>query len=239
MILTATVTPAPAAIVMDSAALFRLLAWISPRFPVGAYSYSHGIDYAVACGAVCDAATPTDWIAAIVEFGAGRSDATLFCAAWRAATAGDAEGQRVVTERATALRGTAELGLETAAQGHAFAETQGAAWPSDAPFEPRAERALAYQIAVARACAAHGVPLVPGLEAYLHAFAANLTSAGVRLVPLGQTQGQRVLASLEAPIHRAVADALAAPLDEAGSAAWMVDWCSMNHENQHTRLFRS
>src|SRR5262249_6486111 len=154
-----------------------------------------------------------------------------FCAAWRAVIDRDGARFAEVTELAGALRGSSELGLETGAQGRAFADTQAAAWPGGgAPFAPGS---VPVPIAEYRACAPHCNALEPGLAAYLHGFAANLTSAGVRLVPLGQTAGQRVLASLEAPIARTVVMAVNAELDDAGSAAWMVDWCSMQHETQH------
>ncbi len=237
---TTTITPIPTATFMDSGALFRLLAWTSPNFPVGAFSYSHGIEYAVECGAVSDAATLGDWIATIVELGSGRSDAILFCAAWRAAATNDGAVLRDVAERAAALRGSAELGLETTAQGRAFTETQAAAWPAPGmPVISGWNGPVAYPIAVAIACAAHGIPLDVALPAYLHGFASNLTSAGVRLVPLGQMQGQRVLAALEGALGRTAAEAIVAPLSDAGSAAWMADWTSMLHETQRTRLFRS
>jgi urease accessory protein len=83
------------------------------------------------------------------------------------------------------------------------------------------------------------VPLEPALAAFLQAFAANLVSAGVRLVPLGQSDGQLVVAALEAAVAAAARQALATPLDEVGTAAPIVDWCSMRHETQYTRLFRS
>jgi urease accessory protein len=83
------------------------------------------------------------------------------------------------------------------------------------------------------------VPLGLGLVAYLHALAANLISAGVRLVPLGQTDGQLSQAALESPIRTAADQAIHRPLDDFGSAAPMVDWTSMQHETQYTRLFRS
>ena len=98
---------------------------------------------------------------------------------------------------------------------------------------------LAYPIAVGVAAAGHGIAVEPALAAFLQAVAANLVSAGVRLIPLGQTDGQRVLAALEPVIAATAARALACPLDEAGSAAFRADLASMRHETQYTRLFRS
>ena len=134
-----------------------------------------------------------------------------------------------------------ETALESAQQGAAFLAATRAAWP-DARLEAFAARlgegVIALPVAVALACAGR-VSLELALAAYLQAFGANLISAGVRLIPLGQTQGQQALAALEPVVARAVAAALATPIEEIGSAAPMVDWTSMRHETQYSRLFRS
>jgi len=224
--------------------LYRLMTWLSPTFPVGAFAYSHGLEYAVETEAVKDAASLTDWVGGILSFGAGRVDASLFRAGWEAIQADDDERLAWVVERADVLRGTAEMALESSAQGRAFLETLLRAWPhprlarwyDDLVFQGREP---AYGVAVAVACALTGVPLRAALLAYLNAFAANLVSAGVRLVPLGQTDGQRTLAALEADISAAVDAALGRDPDDLGSAALTVDWMSIQHETQYTRLFRS
>lgn len=235
----ATPMPSPA-----DGALYRLLAWLSPAFPVGAYSYSHGIEYAVEAGLVTDAAALSGWVGAIVEAGAGRVDAMLLAAAWRAVSDGDEAQLLAVAELAGALRGTAEQALESRAQGAAFLATVCAAWPEPALARWRsviaaAPRPPAYAVAVGVAAAAAGIALRPTLIAYAHAFAANLVSAGVRLIPLGQTDGQRVIAALEPAIVATVDGALNRPLGEIGAATPMVEWTSMQHETQYTRLFRS
>jgi len=94
-------------------------------------------------------------------------------------------------------------------------------------------------VAVAAACAGHGIALVPALHAFLHGVASNLVSAGVRLIPLGQTDGQRVLAALESPIAQTAQRALATALDDIGSITLRADIAGMRHETQYTRLFRS
>ncbi|MBM3507011.1 MAG: urease accessory protein UreF [Alphaproteobacteria bacterium] len=224
---------------MAEASLLRLLAWMSPGFPVGAYSYSHGIEYAVAAASVRDADSLLAWIEDVLALGGGRTDAILFAHAWRAARVDDAHRLAEVAELAAALPATPELTRETLQQGQAFVLAAGAAWPTRALADLRKTSAIAYPVAVGVACAAHGISLDDGLKAYLHGFAANLVSAGVRLIPLGQTQGQRLVAALESPILRLATAAPQAPLASAGSGAWTVDWCSIQHESQHTRLFRS
>ena len=99
---------------------------------------------------------------------------------------------------------------------------------------------MALPVAVALASAAHGIALEAALAGFLHAFVANLISAAVRTVPLGQTDGQRALAALEPAVRRTAQAALAADsLDDIGSATPLLDWCSLRHETQYTRLFRS
>jgi urease accessory protein len=223
------------------AALYRLLTWLSPAYPLGAFSYSHGLEYAVEAGLVGDRDSLQDWVATAVSVGAGRSDAALLVAAWRAARADDRAALDEVVALAAAWRGTAETALESRAQGAAFLATTRAAWPHvllDAlALQHCGEVAL--PIAVGVAAAAQEVPLPAVLTAYLHAFAGNLVSAGVRLIPLGQSDGQLAIAALESVVAATAAAVLATPLEDIGTAAPLLDWCSMRHETQYTRLFRS
>ena len=230
--------------VSDQALLVRLMTWLSPAFPVGAYSYSHGIEAAVEAGLVQDRASLADWIEAILAHGSGRTDAAFVAAAMRAAENGDPEALGRVAERAAAYRATAELALESAAQGAAFLQAVRAAWPHPLldTFAARlTERdcAPAYPVAVGVAAAVLGVPEDLAVTAYLQAFSGNLVSAGLRLIPLGQTDGLKVLASIEPVIHAVAQEALKMTMGEIGSATLMVDWTSMRHETQYARLFRS
>ncbi|MBV8650275.1 MAG: urease accessory protein UreF [Alphaproteobacteria bacterium] len=229
------------AIAMSEAALYRLMTWLSPSYPTGGFSYSHGLEYAVETGDVANAESLREWVATVIAHGAGRSDAVLFAAAWRAQNAGDAAQLRSVAELAAAWRGTRETAFESEAQGAAFLSTTRAAWPHPALDALAALDfpAMTLPVAVAASAAAHGIALAPALTAYLHGFAGALVSAGVRLVPLGQTDGQRVVAALASDITAAVEAALTASIDEVGTAAPLLDWCSMRHETQYTRLFRS
>jgi urease accessory protein len=223
------------AVPADDAALYRLMTWLSPAYPVGAYSYSHGLEYAVEADLVRDRATLVDWIAHAVTQGAGLSDAALLAASWR----GDDLDE--VCALANAWRGSAEMALESRAQGAAFLATTRTAWPHPALDELalrwRGEAIM--PVAVGVAAAAHGIALDAALTAFLHAFASNLVSAGMRLIPLGQTEGQRAIAALEPAIAGAARAARDTPLDEIGTASAMIDWCSIRHETQYTRLFRS
>jgi urease accessory protein len=225
-------------------ALYTLLAWLSPSFPVGAYTYSHGLEYAVETGLVTDRNSLVNWIETIMTQGNGRSDAILFGAAYRAVMAEDAEQLAWIVERADTLRGTTEMALESAAQGQAFLDTVRAVWhhvdlEDWAKTLQTMQRPPAYAVAVAVVAARQGLPLEMTLTAFLHAMAANLVSAGVRLIPLGQTDGQKAIRTLATPVLAIVKNTLTQTLDDLGSAAPMVDWTSMRHETQYTRLFRS
>jgi len=207
-------------------ALWKLTAWLSPSYPVGAFSYSHGLEWAVEAGDVSDRETLTAWVTDCLQHGAGRTDAILLAHAHADPTNPE------TAELATALQPSRERLLEASAQGTAFARATTDAWGPELPPAP-------YPVAVGQAAAAHGLPVEETVFLYLHAFAANLVSAGVRLIPLGQTDGQRALAALM-PVARAVAaDALSSPLDSIGGCAFRADIASMRHETQYTRLFRS
>jgi urease accessory protein len=226
---------------LDHAALYRLMTWMSPAYPVGAFSYSSGIEWAVEAGDIGSAQTLRAWLVTVIRQGSVFSDAALFAHAHRAAAAADDKALAAVAELAAALAGTKERFLETTAQGQAFRDITRAAWPT--PGLDRLAAAwgdpLAYPVVVAAACAGHGIALTPALHAFLHSVVSNLISAGVRLIPLGQTDGQRVVAALETEIAQAAARAHTIAFDDIGSTAPRADMASMRHETQYTRLFRS
>ena len=223
------------------AALYRLMAWLSPAYPVGAFSYSSGIEWAVESGDITDAASFRRWLDVVIASGSAFCDAVLFVHAHRAAAADDARRcarspslrppscprRSVISKRP---RRAAPSSRRRAPHGHARRST-GSLQAWDGP--------VAYPVAVGVAAAGHGIALEPALSAYLHAVTANLISAGVRLIPLGQTDGQRLLAALEPTVAATAARALATPLDQVGGAAFRADIASMRHETQYTRLFRS
>jgi urease accessory protein len=229
--------------IMDdqASALYRLMAWLSPAYPVGAFSYSSGIEWAVESGDIKDAETLRRWLEVILQQGGGFCDAVFFVHTHLAVARDDDKAVRAVAELAAAFAPSKERYLETTAQGRAFIEATGAAWPCAALDRLAAiwDGAIAYPVAVAVAAAGHGIAVDAALNAYLHAVTANLISAGVRLIPLGQTDGQRLLAAFEPVVAATAVRALATPLDQAGGAAFRADIASMRHETQYTRLFRS
>jgi urease accessory protein len=219
--------------------LYRLMAWLSPAYPVGAFSYSSGIEWAVESGDIKDAGTLKDWLATMLSDGGGFCDAVLFAHAHRAV---EDEGElRDIAELAAALAPSKERHLETTAQGNAFVEATRAAWPCAAldRLKQSWDGPIAYPVAVAVAAAGHDIPLGAALAAFLQALVANWVSAGVRLVPLGQTDGQRVVAALEPAVAATAQLALVTALDDMGASAFRADLASLRHETQYTRLFRS
>jgi urease accessory protein len=225
----------------ENAALYRLMTWLSPSFPVGAFSYSSGLEWAVEAGDIIDATSLRDWLAAMLADGSGFCDAVFLVHSHRAASAGDEAGLREVSELAAAFVPSRERHLETLAQGRAFIDIARAAWNGDGLDRSLAccEAAIAYPVAVGLVSAVHMISLPLTLHGFLHALASNWISAAARLVPLGQTDSQRVLAALEPAVDAAAARALVASLDDLGSATFRADLASLRHETQYTRLFRS
>jgi urease accessory protein len=229
-------------ITMDNDALYKLMSWMSPSYPIGAYTYSHGIEFAVEEGLVTSLDDLVPWIADILEFGSGTSDGILLAAAYAATQEQDFEALKEIAEIGHAFASTKEIALETTQQGRAFVSVvQDVSLSAGTLFELKNfwSGPLIHPVAVGITAAEEGVPLKETLTAYLHGFVSNLVSAAVRLVPLGQTDGQRAIAALADQVGRACQRALETPLDELGSATLMVDWCSASHETQYTRLFRS
>ena len=218
--------------------LVRLLTWLSPAFPTGAYAYSHGLEWAVEAGDISDEAGLVRWLDAVLRHAAGRSDAILLRHAHRCT---DADALLDLAELAAAAQPGRERQAETLAQGGAFvlaARVWGAPLLDAVAARLGPER-IAYPVAVGALAAAHGVDEDAACAALLHAFAANLVSAAVRLVPLGQTAGLRTLATLERAVHEVAEDTRAAGLDDLGGACFRSDIASLRHETQYTRLFRS
>ena len=252
MATTATITiTATASTIMNNEqyrfsrlALLRLQSWLSPAFPSGAYSYSHAVEWAVEAGYIGDYKTLIDWLQADLCYGSGRNEAIFFIEAWRSAAHDDQAKLLEIAALAGAFRGTSEFALETSQQGMGSLSTLRRVWPDD--LLNRLSQVLSEQhvppsLAVVHgvASARQGVPANLALAAFLQSYVANLVTAGVRLIPLGQTDGQRAISALEQAVLAATEEALGATIDDLGSAAFMVDLASMRHETQYTRLFRS
>ncbi|OWV80176.1 urease accessory protein UreF [Rhizobium sp. R634] len=215
-------------------ALLRLAAWLSPAFPVGSFAYSGGLERAVADGLVCDAVSLAAWIGTLIEHGSAWNDSVLLAESHRQQA--DPARLAEIAALAEALAGSRERHQETMLLGDAFLAAA-RAWPDDV-FDRLPDKA-AYPIAVGAVAGAHGIGLEKVIAIFLHAYASQAVSAGIRLGVTGQRDGVAVLAGLEEQIAEAARRAAGSTLDDLGSAAIQADIASLRHETQATRLFRS
>ena len=225
-------------------ALLRQQSWLSPAFPTGSYSYSHGIEWAVEAGHIHDRKSLVDWLEADLCYGSGRNEAIFLIGAWRSAREDDTGKLREIAELAAAFRGTSEFALETSQQAASCLATLRRVWPDpllESFSASLSELSIAPVLSVVLGvCAAtQDIPATLALPAFLQSYLANLVTAGVRLVPLGQTDGQLAIAELEPAVLAVAAQAQQATIHDLGSIGFMVDLASASHETQYTRLFRS
>jgi urease accessory protein len=218
----------------DAAALQRLMTWLSPAFPVGGFAWSGGLETAIADGRVGDSAALEDWIAGNLAHGGLRTDAILLAHAHR--NAGDAAALEELAELCLALVPAAERVREMTLTGDAFRIAAGA-WPSD--VLARLPTPCPYCIAVGAVAAAHRIEPGDTLLAFLTTALHQQVSVAVRLVPLGQKDGLRVMAALEKAVARLAVEAATAGLDAIGGSAYAADIAQMRHETLATRIFRS
>ncbi len=219
----------------------RLMAWLSPGYPVGAYAYSHGLEAAVEAGNVTDEASLSAWLGDVLEHGAGRNDLILARHAHRAAADDDAGAVRDLNDLALALAPSRELRLETAQQGRSFLDATRIAWPDPRllALSEAVAGDIAYPVAVGIAAGVHGMALRPTLASFGLAFVQNLVSAALRLAPVGQTAGTRIVAALAPRVAALAATIPDLSLDDLGSATLRLDLGSFRHETQYSRIFRS
>ena len=218
----------------------RLQSWLSPTFPNGAYSYSHGLEWAAEAGYIHDRSSLVDWLEADLCHGSGRNEALFFSEAYRCAVNDDRVKLMRVAEVAAASRGTSEFALESSQQATACLNTLRRVWSDrilDLFLEVQFQPVLA--VVLGARSPRERIPASVALPAFLHSYVANLVIAGVRLIPLGQTDGQLAIAELEHAVLYASAQGTCATLDDLGSAGFMVELASIAHETHYTRLFRS
>lgn len=215
-------------------ALLRLMAWLSPAFPVGSFSYSAGFESAVVDGHVKDGDGVERWIRLLLTHGGMRNDAILLAEAHRLQRQHKPLDELMAL--ATALAGSAERHTEITRLGEAFVRAA-SAWPD--PVITRLAGPVPYCVAVGAVSAAHGVDAGDAVAAFLHAQVAQYVSVAIRLGIIGQTRGLAILSAAEAPILAAAGAYVLLGLDDIGSAAIIADTLSMRHEVQYSRLFQS
>ena len=226
------------------AQLNRLLNWLTPIFPVGSYAYSGGLEYAVAEKLVGDRAALVRWIEIQITVGTGWLDAVFLHLVHQAVARSDATRFADLVEMADAMRATSEGVLENRAQGRAFIDAIASSWfhqdlPKWMGVIKEADCAPSFPVAVAVATALHGISEALALHGFVHAVSTNLVSAGMRLIPLGQADGQTAIAALEDIVGDVADRALGADMDDLYTAAPTIEWAGMQHETQYTRLFRT
>jgi urease accessory protein len=211
-----------------SANTLTLVQLLSPSFPVGAFAYSHGLENAIDDGLIANAEDLQDWLHCLLTQGGGRADAVLL----NLALVADEQDVSMIDAHARAFAASKERIQETNLQGSAFCETVTAVW--GIPLSK-----LTYPVAVGRA--ARALNLDPDLTTamYLQAFVGNLCGAAMRLVPLGQTDGQRVQVALKPVMIDVAATVKDATLDDFHSNTFMSDIAAMRHETQYSRVFRT
>jgi urease accessory protein len=214
--------------------LQRLLTFMSPAFPVGAFAWSQGLETAIADGRIRNGADLRDWLDGLLAHGGIRTDAIVLAEAHRSHR--DAPHLRELADLLLALTVPAERTLETTLSGDAFASAA-RTWPSD--VFARLPAPCPYPVAVGAVAAAHGIGLEEALLGYLTAAIQAQVSVAVRLVPIGQTAGLRVLAALEPAVAVLAETAASATLDAIGSIAYAQEIAQMRHETLEPRVFRS
>ncbi len=205
--------------------LLTLLQWLSPAFPTGGYAYSHGLETVIYEGER-SAAGIGAWIAGVLWHGSGQTDAVLLASVLRGGESGGLD--RV----ARAMAGSKERLSETLEQGAAFARTVAALTGRD--LQPRS-----LPVAVGEAAAGLDLPAEEVVAVYLHAFAANLVACATRFAPLGQTEGQAMLAGLHPLIGEIAAFAVTAEVGEIGTSALAAEMAAMRHEELDVRIFKT
>jgi urease accessory protein len=222
-------------------ALARVLRLASPMLPVGAFSYSQGIETAAEQGLVHDEASAQSWIAHVLAFSMGTFEVPLWVRLYRAWETGDADAARAWNELFLAARESSELRAETVQMGYSLRRLLEAS----AEFDERQLAALsavrdpAFPAAFSFACAAWHIPPRQAVLGYAWAWLESQVGAAMKIVPLGQMSGQRLLSALSALLPALVDAALAMRDEELSNFAPGLAIASCRHETQYSRLFRS
>jgi len=221
-------TAAPTPMLTDTQIL-TLSQWLSPAYPVGSFAYSHGLEAAVASGWLRDGNCLGAWLEDVLSRGAGFSDALFLAAAYRA---GNTEKLAEIDATIRAFAASKERLFEATQQGSAFCAVTAAVWGD-------ALAGLSYPVAMGRAAYLQDLPLHLTIKMYLLAFISNLVAASQRLMAIGQTEGQKIVRKLAPACVQVAARAETGNLSLLSSTSFMIDIASMQHETQHSRIFRT
>jgi urease accessory protein len=226
-------------ITLTDSSFLSILQLTSPALPVGAYSYSEGLETLVEQGANANQQNLKDWLYSQLRYGAIRVEAALMLRAYESAKIGDLEALAHWNRWLSAARETEELRNSSWQMGRSLLQLLGKLQPEIMPTLNAVGNPCNYAIAFGIATAHWQVDVKAALLGYLHSWASNLITAGVKLIPLGQTAGQQLLLDLQELLSVVALEILALEDDELGCCSWALSLASMQHETQYTRLFRS
>ena len=225
---------------MSNDSLLHLLQLASPALPVGAYSYSEGLEALVDLGKVTSQETLAQWLTQELRWGAVRLEAAVMIQSYEAICRQDFDAVSQWNRWLTAARETEELRQQSLQMGRSLLKLLLDLHPElIIAYEPLQQEGCNYAIAYAIAAAHYQIDSQAALIAYLYSWTANLVSAGVKLIPLGQTAGQRLLLAMQPALKLAAEDISTLQADDLCSCSWGLSLASMAHERQYSRLFRS
>ncbi|MBE9248813.1 urease accessory protein UreF [Dolichospermum sp. LEGE 00240] len=216
-----------------------ILQLASPALPVGAYSYSEGLEMLIEDGTITNVENLQDWLKSELLYGSIRLDAAIMLRGFYAVKSGDIEALKRWNLWLSAARDTEELRAASWQMGRSLMQLLGKLEPDILPVVNAVGYPSNYAIAFAIACAHWDINIQACLLAYLHSWANNLITAGIKIIPLGQTAGQELLLSLQSLLTITVEEILTMTDDDLGCCNWGLSLASMQHETQYTRLFRS
>lgn len=221
----------------QDAALLSLLQLASPALPVGAYSYSEGLETLVEIGQIHDPDSLHHWLVQELHYGAIRLEAAVMLRAYNAVSVEDRHALNYWNRWLSAAKETAELREQSQQMGRALIRLLQEIRPQS--LAHACDRPCNFAIAFGLAAADWQINDKAATLGYLHSWATNLINAGIKLIPLGQTAGQRLLLELHPNLSQAVQEVLNLGDDNLYSCGWGLALASMAHETQYTRLFRS
>ena len=220
-------------------ALLKLLQLASPAMPVGAYSYSEGIETLVDTGAIASSQSLKHWLLQELKYGAIRIEAAVMVRAYETAAMGDVAALVYWNQWLSAFRETEELRQQSWQMGRSLMRLLLELQPQLADVIDAVGNPCNFAIAFGIAAAHWNINLSDAILGYLHSWATNLITAGIKLIPLGQTAGQQLLLELHTNIINATEEILTLEDDNLSNCGWGLSLASMAHETQYTRLFRS
>ena len=206
--------------------LITVMQWLSPAFPIGGFAYSHGLEWAINKGHVGNREELQKWISDLLEYGSLKNDAILIKLVLQGSD------PKEINELAMALCPASERLSETQLQGGAFCKIMRDVWSLEIDD-------LTLPIALALAAKNESIDQNLVLPAYLHSFCSNLISVAMRLIPIGQTDGQKTLRELSPLILDSVRAVAKSDKDDLGSACFLSDVSAMQHEYLQPRVFKT